>query len=216
MSRPRFTIGGALLVVAVVGVALGAIRSGSPEWAGAMLSITFFALLCSFLGIVLGRGMRRVYWSGFALLGWSYLLFMNVPWLAPSIGQFLLAPNLFESLQDVLHPIAPGGASMGGVGAMGASGGLQSVPVDLIAANATGGGFDPGPPFSAAEASDFQRIGIAIEALIWAFLGGWVACYFASGRQDETRARREPPASMRGDGRQNAAGAEPIRQSADA
>jgi hypothetical protein len=212
MSRPRFTIGGVILVVAVIGVELAAIRSGSPEWAGAMLSITFFALLCSFLGIVLGRGMRRVYWSGFALLGWSYLFLMYVPWLATNVGQFLFAPNLFESLHEVLHPIPPGGAGMGGAGAMGVSGGLRSVPVQLIAVSATGGGFDPGPPFSAAEASDFQRIGIAIEALLWAFIGGWVACYFASGREEENRSRRETPAETLGDGQQRTGGAASERE----
>lgn len=66
MQRPRYTI--AELILAVAGAALGlaAIRSASAEWAGAMFSITFFVLVCSFLGIALGRGSRRIHWSGFA------------------------------------------------------------------------------------------------------------------------------------------------------
>jgi len=106
MTRLRFSIGGLIVVVAVAAIALAAIRSGSAAWSGAMLSITFFAMICSFLGIVLGRARRRVYWSGFALLGWSYMLLMYVPWLSENIGQFLLAPNLFNYLPVCVAPCA--------------------------------------------------------------------------------------------------------------
>jgi hypothetical protein len=34
--------------------------------------------------------------------------------------------------------------------------------------------------------SDCVRIGAAIEALVWAALGGYAACYFASGRGSES------------------------------
>jgi hypothetical protein len=176
MRRLRFTISGLIVVIVIVAVALAAIRSGSSAWAGAMLSITFFAMICSLLGIAFGRGMRRVYWSGFALLGWSYLLFMYAPWLAMNIGQFLLAPNLFEYLDEVLHGNAP---QMGG-----STTGLRTVPAEILGALATGGGFG-GNAYNAVDASDLQRIGMAMEALLWAFLGGWVACYFASGREEE-------------------------------
>jgi hypothetical protein len=84
-----------------------------------MFSITFFALICSFLGIALGRAMRLAYWSGFALLGWSYVLLMYIPWLSENIGQFLLAPNLFEYLDEVMHAVSP--RTGGGSGACRAS-----------------------------------------------------------------------------------------------
>jgi hypothetical protein len=186
MTRLRFTIGTLVLVVAVAAVGLAAIHSGSAAWAGAMLSITVFAMICSLLGIALGRAMRRVYWTGFAILGWSYLLLMYVPWLSDNIGQNLLAPNLFAYLDEVLHAATlPGGGS---------SVGMQSIPVELIGASATGGGFG-GAPFTGGAASEFQRIGMAIEALLWAFLGGWSACYFASGREGSFS--REPAAEPR-------------------
>jgi hypothetical protein len=183
MTRLRFTIGGLIVVVVVAAIGLAAIRSGSAAWAGAMLSITFFAMICSFLGIALGRAGRRVYWSGFALLGWSYLLLVYVPWFNHNIGVYLLAPNLFDSLDEVLHADPPPGG--------GGSGGLQSVPIEILSASATGGGF--GGPTNVGAASDFRRIGMAMEALLWAFLGGWAACYFASGRENATVS--QPPRS---------------------
>jgi hypothetical protein len=168
MQRPRITIAELILVVVVAAIGLAAIRSASAAWAGAMFSITFFALICSFLGIALGRGLRRIYWSGFALLGWSYLLLSYTPWLHERFGQFLLAPNLFEYLEEVLHAEPP------------APRGMQSVaPFQILGAMATGGGF--GGPAGVDGFSELVRIGMAMEALLWAFLGGWVARYFASG-----------------------------------
>jgi hypothetical protein len=168
LPRFRFTIAELILVVVVAALGLAAIRSGSPVWAGAMFSITFFALICAFLGIALGRGLRRIYWSGFALLGWSYLLLSYNPWLNERFGQFLLAPNLFEYLDVVLHAGIPAGTAM------------RSLPPGIQGASATGGGF--GGAAGVADLTEFVRIGIAMEALLWAFLGGWTARYFASGR----------------------------------
>jgi energy-coupling factor transporter transmembrane protein EcfT len=169
MKRPRITIAELTLVVLVVALALAAIRAGSAPWAGTMMSITFFAMICSLLGVALGRGPRRVYWLGFAVLGWSYLLLTFVPWLHGNVGQFVLAPNLFAYLDEVLHPDPQG------------AGGLQSLPVGLLGATATGGGFGGGTA-SAQDSANFVRIGVTMEALLWAFLGGWVARYFASGQ----------------------------------
>jgi hypothetical protein len=178
MKRPRITIAQSILVVLVAAVGLAAIRSGSAAWAGVMFSITFFAMICSFLGVALGRGTRRTYWSGFAALGWSYLLLIYVPWLHGKVGRFLLAPNLFAQLEEVLHPDVQGG-------------GLQSLPVEILGAMATGGGFGGGSGAGSGvdDLSDFVRIGLMMEALLWAFLGGWVACYFASGRDRESPTR---------------------------
>jgi hypothetical protein len=49
MKHPQITIAELILVVLVAAVGLAAIRSGSPAWAGAMFSITFFAMICSYL-----------------------------------------------------------------------------------------------------------------------------------------------------------------------
>ncbi len=203
MNQMRFTIGGLILVVGVVAVALAAIRSGSPTWLGAMLSITFFAMICSFLGIALGRAMRRVYWSGFALLGWSYLLLVFTPWIDEHVGQFVLAPHLFDYIEEVIQsstpPPAPVPATPGGIG-----GGMRSVPVEP-------GGFDPGPT-NAATSSEYHRIGTALEALLWAYLGGWVACYFASGRAEERGSRANAPTRAAGEGAQTSQGVDRARE----
>ncbi|SIO56785.1 hypothetical protein SAMN05444166_5294 [Singulisphaera sp. GP187] len=191
MKRPRITIAHIILIVAISAVAFAAIRSGSASWAGAMTSITFFVMICSLLGVALERGMRRVYWSGFATLGWGYLILLYAPWVDQRIGPHLLAPNLFTYLADVLQPTPTGGTG----------GGFQSVPVGIVGATETSGGFGgamtPNVP-------EYQRIGEALEALLWAFAGGWVACYFASRRErdnDPQAAQPAPQAEGQGRGR---------------
>jgi hypothetical protein len=170
MNRPKITIAHLVVVVLVAAIGLAAIRRGSAAWAGAMLSITFFAMICSLLGLALERGMRRIYWLGFATLGWGYLLLAYLPWLDEKVGQFLLAPTLFAYLYEVLQPDSQGAV------------GLPSLPLEILETTATAGGFGGGTAGAQGVAlAEFQRIGLAIEALLWAFLGGWVACYFASG-----------------------------------
>jgi hypothetical protein len=173
MKIHRMTIAELMLVVLVTGIGLAALRNASAAWAGAMFSITIFLMISSLLGIGLGRGARRIYWLGFAALGWSYLLLLWVPVLYEHVGRFLLAPNLFAYLEEVLQNASP------------PRGGLQSLPLGVLGASLTGGGFGGGVSASAQDLSDFARIGLAMEALLWALLGGRVASYFASGREPE-------------------------------
>jgi hypothetical protein len=96
------------------------------------------------------------------------------------VGHRLLAPNLFPFLAEVLHAENQGGAG----------GGLRNLPIgEVLGLGAVGGGFGGGPGVSV-DLDDFVQIGSAIEALLWAFLGGWVACYFASGQEQAPRPAR--------------------------
>lgn len=188
MERPRITIAHIILAVAICSVGFAAIHSGSNSWAGAISSITFFVMICSLLGIAFERGMWRIYWVGFATLGWSYLLLTYAPWVEQRIGAHLLGPNLVPYIATLVHPAAPDGGG----------GGLQSVPVAMLATTTTGGGFGGGGmPWSLL--TEFKRIGTSLEALLWAFAGGWVACFFAGRRERESanvhhgRAAPDPP-----------------------
>ena len=109
MKRPQFSIAGLALVILIVAVGLAAIRSGSDAWSGAMFSVMAFAMIASLLGVALARGARRVSWVGFATLGWSYLLLIDVPWLYENVGQFLLAKNLWLMLDSGVVICAPKG-----------------------------------------------------------------------------------------------------------
>ncbi len=177
-----------MALIVVCAVSFAAIASGSEAWSGALFSITFFTMVCSLLGVALTRGMQRTYWCGFATLGWSYLVLMYAPYLNVKVGSFLCAPSLFPYIADALHA-APDVA-----------GGLQSIPGAPIAAVATGGAFGGvgggAGGMASVDLPAFIRIGVAMEALLWAYLGGWVACYFAASRGREAdRVVAPPPAA---------------------
>ena len=53
----RFSIRTMMAVIVISAVGLAAIRNCSAVWAGAMLSITFFTLICSLLGVIFGRNI---------------------------------------------------------------------------------------------------------------------------------------------------------------
>ena len=188
MKRPRFTLAEIALFVVVIAIGLAAIRSGSDAWTGAIVSVTYFALFSALLGIVFGRKSRRVYWVGFAVLGWGYMMLNFLPWLDISGGAGLVGPALFAYVGEIVHPdpAAPGTVIPAGPNDLSPMppSGLQSLPPGATSAGAVGGGFGggAGPLVSNADArTRVVKIGIALEALLWAFLGGWIARYFASG-----------------------------------
>jgi hypothetical protein len=164
----RFSIRALMAVVIVAAIGMAAVRNCSPVWSGAMLSITYFTMTCSLLGVAFRRDARRVYWIGFATLGWVYLLLSFVPSLRLNVGHFFVGPNLFAYLEELFHAEPP-------------AGGLQSVPVAVLGAAATGGGMG-GPAAGFINPAPCVRLGVAIEALAWAALGGRAATFFASGR----------------------------------
>ncbi|WP_165249868.1 hypothetical protein [Paludisphaera soli] len=174
----RISIRTVMAFVLIASIVMAAVSVGSPPWAGAMLSTSFFTLTCSLLGVVFGRHDRRTYCTGFAALGWSYMALMYGPGIDVKVGRFLLAPQLARILYDAIHAEAPAPNATPAGG-----GGFQSVPVGPVAAATTagGGGFGPVGPVRPARA-DMGRIAIAVEALFWAFLGGWAALAFASGK----------------------------------
>ena len=162
MRRPQISIAGLILVVFVAALGAAAIRSGSFAWSGAVCSVMWFTMIASLLGVALTRGSRRIYWIGFATLGWGYLLLAFAAWLKDYAGPYLLAPNLFQYLLDILHgepAVSPGG--------------FQSLAMS---------GGSPSPPAFTINYLAFRRIGVGLEALLWASLGGWVACGFAASR----------------------------------
>lgn len=115
------------------------------------------------------------------------MLLVYAPWLDEQVGQYLLAPKLFADLFELFHadprlvvPMLP-------------TGGVRSLPPGQLVAATTGGGFGGSATITNLNTFDLQRVGIALEALLWAFLGGWIARYFASGRDPATTSQPEPP-----------------------
>jgi hypothetical protein len=183
--RAQVKILSLVLLVAGASLAFAALKGGTAGWSGAMFSIWIFTLLCAPLGIALGRGPHRAYWLGYATLGWSYVMLLLVPWLWEHVGQYLLAPQLFgwlstnrEAFGWPEEALRLRGVETGN-GTLVASRGFGSSLRLMMA-----GGSSPSLPLNGSEPP--HRIVIALEGLLWAYLGGWTARIFASGRSPRT------------------------------
>jgi hypothetical protein len=77
MTGPRLTLSGMLGLIALVGLGLGALRSASVFWVSAVSWVLLFWLCAALLGVIFARGASRVFWTGFALFGWAYLVLVH-------------------------------------------------------------------------------------------------------------------------------------------
>jgi hypothetical protein len=122
----RFSLAGSLWSVAFFGVVFAAVRNPSNFWLGATFLATLGVLCTSVIGAVLERRRGGVWWLGFAVFGWPYLIACSIPGLdetarmpskalansvvaasipAPSAAASLNNPNLPIGLDG--RPIAP-------------------------------------------------------------------------------------------------------------
>ena len=97
--------------MAFVGVASASLMPACREWAPSVaLSFVVFLLL---LSVPLAQHHRalRAYFTGFAFVGWGYMLIAFSPWFESNVGRQLIAHPIAEavcfattdSLGDAMH-----------------------------------------------------------------------------------------------------------------
>lgn len=104
MSRLHLRLGPLMLSVAVLGLGLAAVRSGSPLWASACFTATLLVLLVAAVGTFARRGRPRLAWGGFAAIGWAYLLLSFGPWFDEHVAPHLLTTHLVDAGCDWAFP----------------------------------------------------------------------------------------------------------------
>src|SRR5262245_17655041 len=74
MSRFRFSMTSAMLAIALFAVTFAGRRPDAAIWTRILFMAVFFALVLSIVCVVYSSGLSRVFWLGFALLGWAFFL----------------------------------------------------------------------------------------------------------------------------------------------
>jgi hypothetical protein len=204
MNRMRFSIASLLVWVALLGVGIAALRSGSPLWANALFSLAIGMLTLAILAAVYRKGRRRAFWVGFASCGWVYLILSLGPDHESLTSPFLITTAILDLLYSKVIPpptVAPAGPGNGpGPAAMaqpgrwmrlgvlktgGFSGPMIPVPPrDAWAAwtetdRETGSGTTIGG-LSFAIPDAFRRIGHSLFCLLAALSGGMITRYLHS------------------------------------
>ena len=83
MRRPHVPRPPADGLGAIASLCLAALRSPTPNWAGAIFITTCGVLAFGVVGVLCGKEADRPWWLGFAVFGWGYLI---VHWV--SLEQF--------------------------------------------------------------------------------------------------------------------------------
>jgi hypothetical protein len=102
----RFSIGNLLAVIAILGVALAAMRNPSYLWANATFTVALAAIVAAVVNVVVGRGARRAYWLGFALFGGTYLAICSIPLLRDTVCPHLVTEAVFDMIYPFTGPDA--------------------------------------------------------------------------------------------------------------
>jgi len=100
MVRVRFSMAGLMGLVFLLAVGMAALKSANKLWAVLVTTFVMGVLLFAVLGIAYSSGPMRRFWSGFALFGWSYLVFIYAPWFSRNVGGYIPAADLLHWLHS--------------------------------------------------------------------------------------------------------------------
>jgi hypothetical protein len=186
MKIPRFSIASLMAFVVLLAVGMAAMRNPTKLWASLLLSIALVVLAIALLGSLFGHGLRRSFWSGFAICGWLYLIVSCAPWFTTEIAPFLFT----TACLDLIYPhvaapeqiaMSPNGA--GAIGLAGGFGGPAAPPASIWEHWATidnaAAGFNITNNFDVNRSRPFQLIGHSLLALLFGYAGGLTGRHFA-------------------------------------
>ncbi len=103
VPRVRFTVQRMMGAVAVLSLAIAALRNPSRCLASAIFTLTTFILLASVVCVAYHKGSRRYFWLGFAIFGWGHQFVAS--WTATGSGNppIVLTTALFDLSRDLLR-----------------------------------------------------------------------------------------------------------------
>jgi hypothetical protein len=163
----RFSIRTLMSAIVVSAIGLAALRNANDLWAGMMFLVALTAVGVAVMGVVILRRREQFWCAGFALFGIGYLLLAVLPWLREAFQPMLGTTYLLKELYSSITPVAPA--------------------TSALAARAA---------ITAREAGfyTFSRVGHSLFALLSGLLGGTVAAWFYTRREQADAAAREAQA----------------------
>ena len=100
--KRRITLKSVMIAIVVIGVGLAAMVRPNMLWALVLSVFHFTILLSAILGMLYRRGLKRAYWTGFAVFGWAYYILATFPgflWSTLSAGRLII--KLIAALETV-------------------------------------------------------------------------------------------------------------------
>jgi hypothetical protein len=98
LPRARFTILEMAAAVALVGLAVAALRDPTDLWTRLSFTLAILGTAIAVLGAIVRHGPDRPLWLGWALFAGGYLILAFGPWLGTEVRPHLLTTGLLEWL----------------------------------------------------------------------------------------------------------------------
>ena len=173
MNPRGISIAGLSGFIILIGTGFAALRIATVAWTNVASTVVLALLLTAVAGAIFVRGPERAYWTGFAIFGWTYLLFVNGSWIGGQFGHDLTSGlgELAESMIPVETPSNPAD---------------RVIAMELLATRSV-------------KVGNFVQIGRLFLALLFAIIGGLVARAFAC--RAEPFDHRDPTPAERSDRR---------------
>lgn len=96
MRRYSLSIRGLMAVIAIIGVALFALRTPSRIWANACFTTALAGVTLAVAAAVATVGERRAFWVGFAVTGGVYFALALAPWVDEKASHQLLTTAILD------------------------------------------------------------------------------------------------------------------------
>lgn len=201
MSGLRFSLAGLIGATVVVATGCAVLRFASALWASVVFTLAFGMLLLALVGALCGQRAVRPFWAGFAVFGWAYFFAAFNLWFLAGTSAHLLTTALLTRLQASLEPspLAIGdrievqwGSSWWRCTLLQTKDGQYLIHYDGY--QSTSDEWVPRTRIRPGEPEHFYRIGHALFAVLFGFVGGVLSqCLFAPGPAEKNRTAAPPP-----------------------
>jgi len=105
MYALQFSLRVLLVVTAYIAVVIGGFVAGSHLWADVIFSITIAFVLVATLAAIFYTGRQRIYWRGFCIIAWIYLLLAFGPWAEGKVRNHLVTDQVLRPVHRLITPI---------------------------------------------------------------------------------------------------------------
>jgi hypothetical protein len=96
------TIRGALAIILLFALGLGALKNADTLWAASVLLATLAVIGVAVIGALTRTGRPRFWWTGFAVFAGGYLVVTFVPVISMGFGPRLITTKALEFIQSQL------------------------------------------------------------------------------------------------------------------
>jgi cbb3-type cytochrome oxidase subunit 3 len=190
----RFSLRTLGVGIALIAVACAALLKANPWVASTAWTLVFVVLSMATIAAVLSPPNRRGFWTGFAIVGWLYLIVGIGPLSGVHNGKLLTTAAIHRAAALLPQQDAQGPAAVASALSNSFSSLIGFTDQGIVAGTPLLYSYPPPQPSVTEPAHSFISIGQSLWTLFLALIGGWFGAFIVSRRSSSVRV--EPTTSL--------------------